>query len=285
MDPNNFDDLTIFTILYNSENVIGNCLKSYSNDQKIIVVDNGSTDSSSNIVKNLCPKAEVLTNKRNIGYGPAVNQALSIVDTPYVLLINPDAYMELSDISILLKVAKSDPNAGIVAPGMGWELHLKGPKGAIYGTRMPAPEGLFCTWFSSGAIWLLRASAWREIGGFDESIFLYNEDFDFWLRLREAGKSIIVCPDSRAMHIESGSTPSTPEIRWRKEWNLIWGFLYVTRKHFGSTKTRSEIIRLGFKYLPKMIFHGLVFERKRFRRDLAIVHAIISFILGRQPKK
>ena len=281
----NFDDITVVIILYNSQEVIGNCLDRFSRNQKKIFVDNGSSDDSVSVVQQLRPRAKIIRNEKNRGYGPAANQALSIANTTYVLLINPDAILSSSNLLILHETAENNLNAGIVAPGNGWELHLRGPNGAVYDTDMTHPEGLFCTWFASGAIWLIRVSDCDKLGGFDENIFLYNEDFDYCLRLRKAGKSILICPDAEAKHRESGSTVLTNKIQWRKEWNLIWGYLYVTEKHFGSTKTKNEIYRLLLRHFPKMIFHGLVLERKRFRRDFAIVHAVVSFICGRQPKK
>jgi N-acetylglucosaminyl-diphospho-decaprenol L-rhamnosyltransferase len=281
----NFDNITVVIILYNSQEVVGHCLDSLPKNQKIIFVDNCSSDSSVKIVKQLRPSAKIILNKDNKGYGPAANQAFSIVNTTYVLLINPDAVMNSSSLLKLYQTAERNLNAGIIAPGKGWNLHLRGPNGATFNTPMVNPEGTFCTWFASGAIWLVRVSDCYSLGGFDENIFLYNEDFDFCLRLRKAGKTILICPDAEASHQESSSTPLTNEIRWRKEWNLIWGHLYVTKKHFGTTKVNAEVYRLLLRHLPKVIFHGLVFERKRFQRDLAIINAVISFICGRQPKK
>jgi len=281
----NFDDITVAIILYNSQVVIEDCLKNFSSNQKIIFVDNASSDDSVSVVQRLRPTAKIIRNEDNKGYGSAANQALFIANTTYVLLINPDAIMNSSGLLKLHQTAENNLNAGIVAPGNGWELHLRGPNGAVYDTDMAHPEGLFCTWFASGAIWLVRVSDCDEIGGFDGNIFLYNEDLDFCLRLRKAGKSILICPDAEAKHRESSSTLLTNKIQWRKEWNLIWGYLYVTKKHFGPTRTKDEIYRLLLRHFPKMIFHGLVFERKRFRRDFAIVHAVVSFICGRQPKK
>ena len=281
----NFDDITVAIILYNSQAVIEDCLEKFSSNQTIIFVDNASSDDSVSVVQRLRPTAKIIRNEGNKGYGSAANQALFIAKTTYVLLINPDAIMNSSGLLKLHQTAENNLNAGIVAPGNGWELHLRGPNGAVYDTDMAHPEGLFCTWFASGAIWLVRVSDCDEIGGFDENIFLYNEDLDFCLRLRKAGKSILICPDAEAKHRESSSTLLTNKIQWRKEWNLIWGYLYVTKKHFGSTRTKDEIYRLLLRHFPKMIFHGLVFERKRFRRDFAIVHAVVSFICGRQPKK
>ena len=281
----NFDDITVVIILYNSQKVVKNCLDRFSKNQKLIVVDNCSSDQSVEIVDQLRPDAKIILNQENKGYGSAVSQAFSIVDTTYILLINPDAVIVTSDLSKLHDAAEKNPNAGIVAPGRGWDLHLRGPNGINYDTKMVHPDGLFCTWFASGAIWLARSHDFKTLEGFDENIFLYNEDYDFCLRLRKAGKAILICPNAEAKHQESSSTPLSNEIQWRKEWNLIWGYLYVTKKHFGFTKTKVEIYRLILRHLPKMIFHGLVFERKRFRRDFAIIHAVASFIFSGQPKR
>ena len=249
----NFDDITVAIILYNSQAVIEDCLEKFSSNQKIIFVDNASSDDSVSVVQRLRPTAKIIRNEGNKGYGSAANQALFIANTTYVLLINPDAIMNSSGLLKLHQTAENNLNAGIVAPGNGWELHLRGPNGAVYDIDMAHPEGLFCTWFASGAIWLVRVSDCDEIGGFDENIFLYNEDLDFCLRLRKAGKSILICPDAEAKHRESSSTLLTNKIQWRKEWNLIWGYLYVTKKHFGSTKTKDEIYRLLLRHFPKMI--------------------------------
>ena len=285
-----FDDITIATVLYNSREVVEGCLAGFSKEQKIIAVDNGCSDNSASLVSSLHPQARIIRNDENKGYGPAANQALALADTPYVLLLNPDAEMQPGAISILKKIAEENPDAGIVAPYLsipnkGLELDLKGPKGVVYDTPITIPEGLFSTWSATGAVWLLRVSDWQRINGFDENIFLYAEDLEFCIRLREAGKSIIISPAARGEHLLSRSTPLTKQIQWRKEWNIIWSHLYVTEKHLGAAKARKEISRLLLRHFPKMLFHGAVFERKRFRRDLAIVHAVISFLLGKKPNK
>lgn len=285
-----FDDITIVLVLYNSQGVIENCLRQFSNDQKIIGVDNASTDASAALVLQLHPQARVIKNHKNRGFGSAANQAVALADTPYVLLINPDAVMSPGSIFQLFKFAEKHSNTGIVAPYLripnkGLELDLKGPRGSEYNVPITIPEGPFSTWFATGAVWLARVSDWQEIGGFDEDIFLYGEDLDFCIRLREAGKTIVICPEARGEHLLSQSTAPTNKIKWRKEWNIIWSHLYVTRKHFGMTKTKIEISRLFWRHFPKMLFHALVFERKRFRRDFAIIHALISFVFGRTPEK
>ena len=285
-----FDNITIVLVLYNSHEVIGNCLDGFSQDQKIICVDNASTDASAELVLRLHPQTKIIKNDENRGFGSAANQAMVLADTPYILLLNPDSVMNPGAILQLFEFAENNPNTGIVAPYLsipnkGLELDLKGPKGITYNIPLTIPEGPFSTWFATGAVWLARVADWKKIGGFDEEIFLYGEDLDFCLRLRDIGKTIVVCPDAKGSHLLSRSTTPTSKTKWRKEWNIIWSHLYVMRKHFGVTKTKTEILHLFWRHFPKMLFYGLVFERKRFRRDFAIVHALISFAMGHTPKK
>jgi len=289
-DLEQYDDITIAVILYNSAEVIERSLEPFSQDQKIVVVDNACWDDSVDRVTKSHPNVTIIRNTENRGYGPAANQAVAAADTSYVLLINPDAVMKPGAIGILRERAEENPNCGIVAPFLcsperGLELLLRGPKGKEYDIPHPTPEGDFCTWFATGAVWLLRKSAWKEIEGFDETIFFYAEDLDFCFRLYDAGKTIVICPDAEGEHLVSKSTPLTNQIQWRKEWNIVWGHLYLLKKHHGESRARAESWRLLRKHFPKMLFYALVFERKRYRRDRAVVSATIASMRGLPPDR
>ena len=136
---------------------------------------------------------------------------------------------------------------------------------------------------STGAVWLSRTSVWRELGGFDENIFLYHEDLDFCRRASARGYAILVVPAARGGHLISQSTPPSVRIRWRKQWNIVWGHLYLERKFNGVAAARAEAWRLILKRVPRVIFYALVLRPKRFLRDLAMSHAAVSFLLGVRP--
>lgn len=251
-------------------------------------MDNASTDTSVERVRHVCTNAEIINNAHNVGYGSAVNQGFSRVQTTYALLINPDAILTPEAVESLIVTAESFEKTGIVAPILfspkrGLELELKGPKEKVHRRTEITPDGDFCTWFATGAVWLCNMAAWRDVGGFDENIFLYGEDLDLCRRMTDTGYTIIFCSKARGDHLVSQSTAPSRQIRWRKEWNIAWSHLYLTEKYYGSAA--AEAWRLIRKHGAKTLFYALVIQPKRFMRDLAVTHAACSFLMGGKPKR
>jgi N-acetylglucosaminyl-diphospho-decaprenol L-rhamnosyltransferase len=282
------DDLSIVIVNYNSAAVIKSCLGPLANIRRIIVVDNASTDDSVERVRQVCPNAEIILNSKNFGYGTAVNQGISRVKTPYVLVINPDAILKTDAVESLISIARAYENTAIVAPLLyspkrGLELELKGPGGRGHSRTKSKPDGDFCTWFATGAVWLCNMAAWRDVGGFDENIFLYGEDLDLCKRVNDSGYTVIFCPKARGDHLVSQATAPSIKIRWRKEWNIVWSHLYLTEKYNGPAT--AEAWGLLFKHGPKTLFYAMVLQPKRLMRDLAVSHAAFSFLIGGKPKR
>ena len=282
------DDLSVVIVNYNSAAVIKSCLRPLADIGQIIVVDNASTDDSIERVHEVCSKAEIILNSKNFGYGTAVNQGMKRVKNPYALIINPDAILKTDAVERLIAIAKDSENTAIVAPLLyspkrGLELELKGPEGRGHSRTKIKPDGIFCTWFATGAVWLCNMEAWRVIGGFDEKIFLYGEDLDLCRRITKKSYTILFCPEARGKHLISQATAPNLQIRWRKEWNIAWSHLYLTKKYEGSATL--EAWRLISKHGPKVLFYAFIIQPKRFMRDLAVFNAALSFLLGGEPKR
>ena len=283
-------DISIVVVTYNSSSVIEACLAPLGDITQIIVVDNASSDDTIARVLHLRPDAKIITNDHNSGFGSAANQGFAQVQTPYALLINPDAVLLPDAVEQLMASAKASDNSGIVAPVLyspkrGLELEMKGP-----GERTPSrmdtvPEGDFCTWFATGAAWLVNMAAWRHVGGFDETIFLYGEDLDVCRRMTAGGYSIMFVPGACGEHLVSQATQSTRAMRWRKEWNIVWSHLYLMAKHESKEAASAEAWQLVRKHGPKTLFYGLVAQPKRFWRDLAVSCAALSFLKGGVPSR
>ena len=78
--------ITAIIVAYHSDAVLSQCIASLAGVQEIIVANNGGTTQSNNAI--------FLNNRKNLGFGRAINRALVKVKTPYVLLINPDALLQ-----------------------------------------------------------------------------------------------------------------------------------------------------------------------------------------------
>jgi GT2 family glycosyltransferase len=209
---------------------------------ELVVVDHG-TDGTAEVAESL--GARVLRDPRNPGFGAGQNRGVAASSSPYVLLLNPDAAPEPDGIAAGLALLDADRRVGAVqgvitnrttgAPerSSGRELgpvHLFGRAvgarrllswrpvrtvarrvGVVADhvdrvpTRPTAVDSLAAT-----AV-LVRRDAFTEIGGFDESYFLYGEDLDLCRRLRAAGWRLVTIPDRFAWHESGASAASSTE--------------------------------------------------------------------------
>jgi len=282
------DDISVVIVNYNSEAVITDCIEPLRALENIYIVDNGSDKKSIDFIKVDFPDIPLIENKENLGYGRGFNVGLALVKTKYVLTINPDARFSMADLESLHHAAETYPEVGIIAPlldvpRMGVETWVMGPNELNHQRAEFVPEGPFCSWFVAGAVCLYRTSAMLEIGGFDDNIFLYNEDVDLCLRMHRAGYSLIYIAALVAFHINSASAPQTDKLHWRKDWNFAWGHLYILNKYSGHDAAKKAAWKMIRDKGLKSLFYLLTFGKKRFIRDFAATHGAVSFLLGKKP--
>ncbi len=283
------DDIAIVIVNYNSEAVIKDCIDPLQALANIYIVDNGSDKKSIDFIKTNFPAITLIENNQNLGYGRGFNVGLSRVKTKYVLAVTPDARFSMDDLERLHQAAESYPEVGIIAPlldvpRIGVETWIMGPNELNHHRADYTPDGPFCSWFVAGAVCLYSMEAMQKIGGFDENIFLYNEDLDLCLRMHQAGYSLIYIADLIAHHINSASAPQTDKLHWRKDWNFAWGHLYILNKYAGPDAAKEAAWKMIRAKGIKSLFYLITLGKKRFIRDFAATHGAISFLLGKKPK-
>lgn len=184
-------------------------------DFDVIVIDNSDGDST---VK-YCdpPRFRVISNQANLGFGAAVNQAIGESSAKYIVVLNDDTVPAPGFLEHLVKVAEQRYEIGMCAPKI-----LLAGQNAIDSTGMllardgsskqrghMKPVDSFATGgevlFPSGCACLYRRDMLDEIGGFDESYFLYCEDTDLGLRARWAAWECEYVPEAVVEHRYSHS--------------------------------------------------------------------------------
>ncbi len=177
----------------------------------VVVVDNGSTDGSQELLRRDFPEVTLLELRANLGFGPALNRATAAHPADPIIVLNNDLICEAEFVAALLDsaagsvemcagvlLAEGDPrlidSAGVIADGtlMGFD-YLNGERCEVADSA-PAPLG------PTGGAALYRRSAFQAVGGFDERIFLYYEDLDLALRLRRNGAHCELAASARAIH-------------------------------------------------------------------------------------
>lgn len=214
------------------------CLKSLGSityrNHKVVVVDNGSEDGSTEQIHAAVPKAEILVNSRNLGFAAGVNigivRALEL-NAAYVLLLNNDTVVAPDFLEPLVAACEADREIGIVGPavyhfgtrrffsGGGWPRRLlpllvrqAHPLGQGKGKSACAPQEVEYIW---GQAMLIRKEVFEHIGLFDSGFFMYYEDCDFCRRASRVGFRLLCVPQAHVWHKVANSTRGNERLRWR----------------------------------------------------------------------
>lgn len=239
----------------------------------ILVVDNGSGDGSPALLKNglssFGSKTTLLNNKTNLGFGGGCNRALReilIADYDFVWLLNNDADPARDCLqALILKMQSFDKTPGIVG---SWLIDPDEHHEGHYGSWMH-PLTMACgnvtdesqlqysySWVTAASM-LVSVPALKEVGLFDERFFMYWEDADLNMRMREKGFEIAGAQDAIVYHSAGTSSIKSPISRyvWHFQSQRIW----LTKHH---SHPRFSRLLLTVKYFMKSLL-DLDFGRLR----------------------
>ncbi|HXA43616.1 MAG TPA: glycosyltransferase family 2 protein [Candidatus Solibacter sp.] len=217
---------------YNTGDVLLRCLRTIQPGRhglETVVVDNGSTDGSVEATRRDFAGATIVETGSNLGFGKGVNLGSRQTEREFLLILNPDCFIEPDSIARLAAVLDGNPMLGFVGPRIDLESGLPDhaslrndpdPLGAlIYFSRLPRllPGRPSLNRYSlahadydaeqelragTAACLMVRASAFAAVGGFDEAFFMYGEDLDLCRRLWDAGRPGRYVPSARALHLK-----------------------------------------------------------------------------------
>lgn len=204
---------------WNGADFIANCLASLENQTlkpDIVVVDNGSDDSSVEIIEKNFPQVRLIKNPKNLGFAGGVNIGLSYAldnSYEYAGLFNNDAVAEKTWVEKLVKKLEKKPELGAIAGKLlkknGKTIDSTGDLYSAWGlpiarqrnekTEKAASKDELAFGATAGAC-IYRAQAVKDVGLFDEKFFAYYEDTDFNFRLQLRGWKVFYTPDAVAYH-------------------------------------------------------------------------------------
>jgi len=259
--------VTFIVVNWNGAAILDECIyaleKQTYTPTEILVVDNGSTDSSREILQRH-PQIRTILNPTNRGFGPANNQALLQSNGEVIAFVNNDTVLDPDWLSQIVQPLHTNPDVGMCA---GKTLsyfhrdridntgHLLYWDGVNRGRgRMQKDEGQFdsldSALFPSGCACVFRAETLRQIGCFDEDFYLYGDDTELGLRARLAGWNCAFVPKAIAYHRYSASTNAYDPMKFYfVERNRFW----VALKYFPA-----ELLMLNPVFsMARWLFHGL----------------------------
>jgi GT2 family glycosyltransferase len=246
-------------LAWNQVTVTLECLESLSKSHypalRIVVVDNGSTDLTHEIVSKNYPDIEVIRLVHNVGLARGYNHGIEYAlnkAADYVIAMNNDTVVAPEMVAELVKAIQNHPRAGMVSPkiyhffGDRTRLWCAGAKWQNFPPRIKligsnAPDGAefqheFTLPYVTSCCILMSREALEKVGFFDTGYYFYYDDWDLSERYRAAGFEIWFVPAAHIWHKVSVSTQKTNK---PKKWWFVMG--------------RSSV-RFYLKYKPEMIF-------------------------------
>jgi GT2 family glycosyltransferase len=217
--------VSVVVVTYDALPWIENCLASAAG-YETVVVDNGSSDGTVAFVRDHFPGVRVLE-QENRGLAAGWNLGIRETSTPYVLILNADAWASGDAVGRLAQFADAHPRAAVVGP------RLRYPDGRL----QPSVRGFPTPWrlateylflrklaprsrvlnafyaagfdharvaeadFVMGACMLVRRAAIDEVGPLDEDFFLFSEETDWCYRFVQAGWQVLFTPDAEFVHV------------------------------------------------------------------------------------
>ena len=224
-------EVTVIIPNYNGKKLLENCIqtleKQTCTDFKLLVVDNGSDDGSTEVTSSL--DLTMLALKENTGFCGAVNEGIRHADTPYVILLNNDTEVADDTLHHLCDTLDADPAIGAVCPKIRFHEPPQAIQFAGYTplTRITLRNALIGfgepdsgrfdtphdTPYAHGAAMMVRREAIERAGMMPEEYFLYYEELDWSVRIREQGRRIVYDPRCTVFHKESATTGQQSPLR------------------------------------------------------------------------
>ena len=231
-------EIPVIIVTYNSSATIKACIESVYAQRspfsfKIWVVDNASSDRTSELIKYHYPDINLIENTENSGFATAVNRVLNNISSDYAILLNPDVLVEPNTFSLCIDALIDDKQTaccgGIIrneiylprSPTIGrilfeqFFIHKIFPKRYYRLYFTPLVEIALKTIpveadYTDGCFMCLNMDAVRKIGLFDEDFFLYLEETELCHRMKSAGLKCVIHPKARIIHERGSSINKLP---------------------------------------------------------------------------
>ena len=240
---------SVIIVNYKTKELTADCIKSLAaccepSLYEVIIVDNDSGDGSAAYLKSLFPDILVIESEKNIGFGSASNLAVKKANGEYILLLNSDTVVKKNILSSFVEFYTAHKH---LKPGVLGSL-LIAEDGSIihsYG-NFPFPikvltntgknktdtlkqieENYYApTKIVVGADMFMEKVVFDEFNGFDENIFLYEEELELQYRMYKKGYTAFIINEKAIVHLEGQSSAS-----WFKRKNSFISLSYINKKH------------------------------------------------------
>ena len=274
----NLMDISVVIVAWNAKPYLEVCLKSLAEapprrSLEILVVDNASSDGTSEMVESRFPHVKLIKSSENLGFSKGNNVAIRQCKGRYIALVNPDVVVFPGCLDALADFLDQNPKVGNVGPRILnpdrslqsscrnfptlWNnfCSASGLATKFKDSRFFAGEHMF--YFAHdrmrpvdvivGCFSFIRRETFEEVGLLDEDLFMYGDDVDWCRRCWNARWQVVFFPGAQAIH-DRGKTTAPYPVRFAVAQQR--SVIHYWRKHHGSFGV------LGIRSI--MLFHQLL---------------------------
>lgn len=291
-------ELSVVIVNYKVRDLLAQTIRSVRSadgydSTEIIVVDNDSKDGSEELVLNEFPDVHWVGLKTNVGFGKGCNIGAELAKGSLLLMLNPDTIVSTDTLTTGIEFMKSRPDVGVLSPRV---LNQDGTFYKQCHRGLPTPvnafghftglsklfpknkqlSSYFMSWLSpdeehevdavSGSCFFIPADLYSEIGGFDETFFMYGEDLDICVQAKLKDKKVWYAPISKIIHFQG---KSSAQRKLRSRLAFYNAMIIFSRKYAGS---------YGSFFPPKLI-ELAVFFQAALAAAVSLSRRLPSFLL------
>ena len=295
--------LTVIIVSWNVCDDVMRCIGSiYKNPSslpyEIILVDNHSADDTVCRVRGKYPDVVIIENEQNLGFAAANNVGIARATGQYMLFLNPDTIVLPDAFDKLIAFMEAHPDVGLCGP------QILNPDMTIQRSVRNFPNfgGMFYrfTFFKylglfrkdarywkmdnfnhtsqkeveqlMGAALIAKTSLVKELGGFDERFFMYYEEVDLCLRIKQSGQQVIFYPESQIIHLGGQSAKQIPA---KVKFMTLRSLVLFMKKH-NPTFVGHLLI---------FLFKIGVFARQLFEMVIYLIASLFSVMQSERLRK
>jgi GT2 family glycosyltransferase len=268
--------LAVVILNYNGEKLLPQFLPSviqHSSPAEIIVIDNGSTDRSLNILRDEFPSVRLIVLDKNYGFCGGYNFGLKQVEAEYFVLLNSDVEVTPRWLDPMIALAESNASIAAIQPkilaysvkdqfeyagaGGGYIDVLGYPfcRGRLF-TYVEKDKGQYNdtreVFWASGACLMIRAKTYHQFQGLDEDFFAHMEEIDLCWKINRTQQKVFYCGQSTVYHLGAGTlgyeSPRKTYLNFRNGLTLLF-------KHLDTVELFYKLpMRIALDWLAAIVF-------------------------------
>ena len=272
----NLDDITFIIVTYQSEKIIKNCLDSLPRESKKIIVENSNNINLDKELRDKYDNIEVIFSE-NLGMGAGNNIGLKSCKTNYAYVLNPDTKFNKDTIPNLLETLNGISDFTLASPlndNKNFPNFKKKEKETSKNKNFISVDSI------DGFSMLFNLQKFKDKTYFDENFFLYLENDDLCLRVKQKKEFIYIITNSLINH--KGSISSDDNLENLRNWHWMWSKFYYNKKHYGFFIALQKVFFYLLSALLKYFIFLILFKKKKRKIYEMRIKGILNSAAGKK---